>query len=43
MQITDARQKKQSQAPQLRSCWWLLPSVLGGATTWGTIVAALVG
>ncbi|MES2542350.1 MAG: hypothetical protein V4720_04720 [Pseudomonadota bacterium] len=42
MQITDARQKDLSESAQMRSGWWLVPSVLGGAVTWGTIIAALV-
>ena len=43
MQTTKAHQKQRSEFAQMRSGWWLLPSVLGGAVTWGTIISALVG
>ncbi len=43
MQITVAHQEDQSEAPPMRSGWWLVPSILTGATIWGMVIAALAG
>jgi hypothetical protein len=43
MQITEARQTSKADAPQMRSGWWLVPSLLCGTAIWGGIINALVG
>jgi hypothetical protein len=42
MQLTETQQKEPTEASQLRSNWWLVPSFLSGAAIWAGIIVALV-
>jgi hypothetical protein len=43
MTITESCENAQSEATQMRSGWWLLPSLLCGAAIWGKVIVTLVG